>query len=89
MSAQRSAWDRVPKKHKPLVEVGVDVLLIDTSHGHSQGVLDRVKQTRKDYPDLQIIAGNVATAAGAKALVEAGVDAAVGIGPGSICTTRL
>ena len=73
-----------------LVEAGVDVLLIDTSHGHSQGVLDRVKQTRKDYPELQIIAGNVATAAGAKALVEAGVDAVkVGIGPGSICTTRI
>ncbi|MDV6316135.1 IMP dehydrogenase [Idiomarina sp. HP20-50] len=73
-----------------LVDAGVDVLLIDTSHGHSQGVLDRVKQTRKDYPNLQIIAGNVATAAGAKALVEAGVDAVkVGIGPGSICTTRI
>ena len=68
----------------------IDVLLIDTSHGHSQGVIDRVSQTRETYPDLQIIAGNVATAAGAKALVEAGVDAVkVGIGPGSICTTRI
>ncbi|MGM0482225.1 MAG: IMP dehydrogenase [Pseudomonadota bacterium] len=73
-----------------LVEAGVDVLLIDTSHGHSQGVIDRVIQTRKDYPNLQIIAGNVATAGGAKSLAEAGVDAVkVGIGPGSICTTRV
>lgn len=73
-----------------LVEAGVDVLLIDSSHGHSQGVLDRIKATRKAYPDLQIIGGNVATAAGAKALVEAGVNAVkVGIGPGSICTTRI
>ncbi|MGL1957376.1 MAG: IMP dehydrogenase [Colwellia sp.] len=73
-----------------LVIAGVDVLLIDTSHGHSQGVLDRVKETRDKYPELQIIAGNVATGAGAKALVDAGVDAVkVGIGPGSICTTRI
>jgi len=73
-----------------LVEAGVDVLLIDTSHGHSQGVLDRVAKTRKAYPNLQIIAGNVATGAGAKALADAGVDAVkVGIGPGSICTTRI
>ncbi|AWL12694.1 IMP dehydrogenase [Saliniradius amylolyticus] len=73
-----------------LVEAGVDVLLIDTSHGHSQGVLERVQFVRKNYPDLQLIAGNVATAEGAKALVDAGVDAVkVGIGPGSICTTRI
>jgi IMP dehydrogenase len=73
-----------------LVAAGVDVLLIDTSHGHSQGVLDRVAETRAKYPDLQIIAGNVATAAGAKALADVGVDAVkVGIGPGSICTTRI
>lgn len=73
-----------------LVEAGMDVLLIDSSHGHSQGVLDRIKATREAYPDLQIIGGNVATAAGAKALVEAGVNAVkVGIGPGSICTTRI
>jgi IMP dehydrogenase len=73
-----------------LVEAGVDVLLIDTSHGHSQGVLDRVKEARNKYPDLQIIAGNVATASGAKAMADAGVDAVkVGIGPGSICTTRI
>ncbi|WP_421342317.1 IMP dehydrogenase [Aeromonas veronii] len=73
-----------------LVEAGVDVLLIDSSHGHSQGVLDRIKATREAYPELQIIGGNVATAAGAKALVAAGVNAVkVGIGPGSICTTRI
>ncbi len=73
-----------------LVEAGVDVLLIDTSHGHSQGVIDRVTWARKNYPDLQIIAGNVATGAGAKALADAGVNAVkVGIGPGSICTTRI
>ena len=73
-----------------LVEAGVDVLLIDSSHGHSQGVLDRIKATRDAYPDLQIIGGNVATAAGAKALAAAGVNAVkVGIGPGSICTTRI
>lgn len=73
-----------------LVEAGVDVLLIDSSHGHSQGVLDRIKATREAYPDLQIIGGNVATGAGALALVAAGVNAVkVGIGPGSICTTRI
>lgn len=73
-----------------LVEAGVDVLLIDTSHGHSQGVIDRVHGIRKAYPDVQLIAGNVATAEGAKALADAGVDAVkVGIGPGSICTTRI
>jgi IMP dehydrogenase len=73
-----------------LVAAGVDVLLIDTSHGHSQGVIDRVIKTRADYPDLQIVAGNVATAEGAKALADAGADAVkVGIGPGSICTTRI
>ncbi|GAB2997094.1 IMP dehydrogenase [Psychrosphaera aestuarii] len=73
-----------------LVKAGVDVLLIDTSHGHSQGVLDRVKWARDTYPELQIVGGNVATAEGALALVEAGVNAVkVGIGPGSICTTRI
>lgn len=73
-----------------LVEAGVDVLLIDSSHGHSEGVLQRIRETREKFPDLQIIGGNVATGAGAKALIEAGVDAVkVGIGPGSICTTRI
>lgn len=73
-----------------LVDAGVDVVLIDTSHGHSEGVLERVRATRKEYPDLNIIGGNVATAEGAQALADAGVDAVkVGIGPGSICTTRI
>lgn len=73
-----------------LVEAGVDILLIDSSHGHSEGVLERIRQARKSYPDLQIIGGNVATAEGAKALIDAGVNAVkVGIGPGSICTTRI
>lgn len=73
-----------------LVAAGIDVLLIDSSHGHSEGVLQRIRETRKKYPDLPIIGGNVATAEGAKALAEAGVSAVkVGIGPGSICTTRI
>ncbi len=73
-----------------LVAAGVDVLLIDSSHGHSQGVLDRISATRKAYPNLPIVGGNVATAAGAIALAEAGVSCVkVGIGPGSICTTRI
>ncbi|SDI60814.1 inosine-5'-monophosphate dehydrogenase [Ferrimonas sediminum] len=73
-----------------LVEAGVDVLLIDSSHGHSEGVLQRIRETRAAFPDVQIIGGNVATAAGAKALIDAGVNAVkVGIGPGSICTTRI
>jgi IMP dehydrogenase len=75
---------------RALIEAGVDVLLIDTSHGHSQGVIDRVRKVRQDYPDVQLIAGNVATGEGAKALADAGVDGVkVGIGPGSICTTRI
>ncbi|BAE75024.1 Inosine-5'-monophosphate dehydrogenase [Sodalis glossinidius str. 'morsitans'] len=73
-----------------LVSAGVDILLIDSSHGHSEGVLQRIRETRAKYPDLQIIGGNVATGAGALALVAAGVSAVkVGIGPGSICTTRI
>ncbi|WP_299497088.1 IMP dehydrogenase [uncultured Shewanella sp.] len=73
-----------------LVNAGVDVLLIDSSHGHSEGVLQRIRDTREKYPELQIVGGNVATAEGALALVEAGVNAVkVGIGPGSICTTRI
>lgn len=73
-----------------LVKVKVDVITIDTAHGHSQGVLDTVKKVKAKYPDLQIIAGNVATAAATVALIEAGADCVkVGIGPGSICTTRV
>jgi IMP dehydrogenase len=73
-----------------LVAVGVDVIAIDTAHGHSKGVLDEVRRVKTAFPQLQIIAGNVATGAAAKALAEAGADAVkVGVGPGSICTTRI
>jgi IMP dehydrogenase len=73
-----------------LVAAGVDVVVVDTAHGHSQGVIDRVAWVKKHFPELQVIGGNIATAAAAKALVEAGADAVkVGIGPGSICTTRI
>ena len=73
-----------------LVKAGVDVLLIDSSHGHSEGVLQRVRETRAKYPNLPIVAGNVATAEGAIAFADAGASAVkVGIGPGSICTTRI
>jgi len=73
-----------------LVRAGVDVVIIDTAHGHSQGVIDTVIDCRRQYPELQLIAGNIATAEAARALIKAGVDAVkVGIGPGSICTTRV
>ena len=73
-----------------LVDAGVDVVVIDTAHGHSQGVIDRVKKTKKDFPNLEIIAGNIATAEAAIDLAKAGADCVkVGIGPGSICTTRI
>src|SRR5579859_1863689 len=73
-----------------LVEAGVDVVVVDTSHGHSKGVLDRVRRIKKQYKDLQVIGGNIVTAEAAKALVDAGADGVkVGIGPGSICTTRI
>ncbi len=73
-----------------LVDAHVDVIIVDTAHGHAQGVLDRVKWVKQNFPQVQVIGGNVATAAGALALVEAGADGVkVGIGPGSICTTRI
>jgi IMP dehydrogenase len=73
-----------------LVEAGVDFVVVDTSHGFSKGVVDRVRRTREQYPDLQIIGGNIVTGDAALALVDAGADAVkVGIGPGSICTTRV
>lgn len=78
------------KRVEMLVKSNVDVIVIDTAHGHSQGVLDGVRDIRNAFPDLTIIAGNVATAEGTRALIEAGVDIVkVGIGPGSICTTRV
>ena len=73
-----------------LVEAGVDVIVVDTAHGHSQGVLNRVAWVKKNFPELQVIGGNIATGEAAKALVAAGADGVkVGIGPGSICTTRI
>jgi len=73
-----------------LVEAGVDVIVVDTAHGHSQGVLDRVAWCKREYPQIQVIGGNIATGAAARDLVAAGADAVkVGIGPGSICTTRI
>ena len=73
-----------------LVEAGVDVIVVDTAHGHTRGVLDRVRWIKTEFPEVDVIGGNVGTAAGARALVDAGADAVkVGIGPGSICTTRI
>ncbi len=73
-----------------LVEAGVDVLIVDTAHGHSQGVLDRVRWVKKHFPNVDVIGGNIATGAAAKALMDHGADGVkVGIGPGSICTTRI
>ena len=75
---------------KSLYDVDVDVVIIDTAHGHSKGVLEAVKKAKKKFKNLDIIGGNVATGEGAKALIEAGVDGVkVGVGPGSICTTRV
>ncbi len=73
-----------------LVRAGVDVIVVDTAHGHSKGVLDRVRWVKQNYPQVEVIGGNIASAEAAKALVKAGADAVkVGIGPGSICTTRI
>ena len=73
-----------------LIDAGVDVIVVDTAHGHSQGVLDRVKWVKQTFPKIEVIGGNIATAAAAHALADVGADAVkVGIGPGSICTTRV
>ena len=78
------------KRIELLVEAGVDVIVVDTAHGHSQGVLDKVKWIKKKFPKTEVIGGNIATAEAAKALMDHGVDGVkVGIGPGSICTTRI
>ena len=79
-----------PDRVAALVQAGVDVIVVDTAHGHSKNVIEGVRRIKKDYPELQVIGGNIATGDAAKALVEAGADAVkVGIGPGSICTTRI
>ena len=86
IGATKDVLDRVAA----LVEAQVDVVVLDSAHGHNSGVLGAVSLVKKHYPDLQVIAGNVATAEGTKALIEAGADCVkVGIGPGSICTTRV
>jgi len=78
------------ERAKALVKAGVDVMVVDTAHGHSAGVIDTVKKIKKKFPEIQIIAGNIATAKAASDLIKAGADAVkVGIGPGSICTTRV
>lgn len=80
----------VLERVEALVKARVDVVVLDSAHGHSANVLRCVKMIKEAYPNLQVIAGNVATAEGTRALIEAGVDAVkVGIGPGSICTTRV
>lgn len=78
------------ERAEALVEAGVDVIVVDTAHGHTQGVLDQILRIKKQFPHIQIIGGNIATASAAKALVDQGADGVkVGIGPGSICTTRI
>ncbi len=90
VGASVSVGEGTDERIEALVHANVDVLVVDTAHGHSLNVLNRVKWIKKNFPDVQIIGGNVATAAGALALVDAGVDGVkVGIGPGSICTTRI
>jgi len=82
--------DGTDERAAALVEAGADVLVVDTAHGHSQGVLDRVRWVKRNFPQIQVIGGNIATANGAKALMDHGADGVkVGIGPGSICTTRI
>jgi IMP dehydrogenase len=82
--------DDTDERVEGLVEAGADVIVVDTAHGHAQGVLDRVKWVKKRFPKLQVVGGNVATREGAMALVDHGADGVkVGIGPGSICTTRI
>ncbi|MFA6179196.1 MAG: IMP dehydrogenase [Candidatus Methylopumilus sp.] len=82
--------DGTEERVAALVEAGVDAIVVDTAHGHSQGVLDRITWVKKNFPNVQVIGGNIATASAARALVDAGADGVkVGIGPGSICTTRI
>ncbi|WP_417071152.1 IMP dehydrogenase [Niveibacterium terrae] len=90
VGAAISVGEGTEERAELLAEAGVDVLVVDTAHGHSQGVLDRVSWVKRNFPQVQVIGGNIATAAAAKALADAGADGVkVGIGPGSICTTRI
>ena len=90
VAAAVGVGDDADERVEELIKAGVDVIVVDTAHGHSKGVMDRVAQIKIQYPDAQVIAGNIATAQAALDLVEVGADAVkVGIGPGSICTTRI
>ena len=90
VAAATGAGDEGAERATALIDAGVDVVVVDTAHGHSEGVLNAVTNVRKMANDVQVIGGNVATADGARALIDAGADAVkVGIGPGSICTTRM
>lgn len=90
VAAATSVGDSGFERSEALIDAGVDVVVVDTAHGHSAGVLDAVKRIKAKYGDIQVIAGNVATAEATRALIDAGADAVkVGIGPGSICTTRM
>ena len=90
VGAAVSTGQGTDERVEALIAAGVDVIVVDTAHGHSQGVVNRVRSIKQRWPDMQVIGGNVATADGAQALVQAGCDAVkVGIGPGSICTTRV
>ncbi len=90
VGAAVSTGEGTEERVAALAEAGADVIVVDTAHGHSKGVLDRVRWLKHSYPEIQVVGGNIATGEGAVALMEAGVDAVkVGIGPGSICTTRI
>ena len=90
MAAASTVGDAGYDRAIALISAGADAIVIDTAHGHSSKVIEQVRRLKKNYPDAQIIAGNIATEAAAIALIEAGADAIkVGIGPGSICTTRI
>lgn len=90
VAAASSVGDSGFARSEQLIDAGADIVVVDTAHGHSAGVLDAVKRIKAQYPNVQVIAGNVATGAATSALIDAGADAIkVGIGPGSICTTRM
>jgi IMP dehydrogenase len=90
VAAASSVGDSGFARSEQLIDAGVDIVVVDTAHGHSAGVLDAVRRIKAQYPAVQVIAGNVATGSATKALIDAGADAIkVGIGPGSICTTRM
>ena len=90
VGAAVGAGDDGLKRTEALIKAGVDVIVVDSAHGHAQGVIDTVAEIKKAFPEAQLVAGNIATAEGAKALIDAGADAVkVGVGPGSICTTRV